>query len=164
VLIGISAAGVLIRVYFVSRHKAHERGGRTSPVPAVLGVIALAVVAIALAPSKSPQNVADTGAYNGTSAVADANASTPPASAQFSRIQAIVAQRCAPCHAKTPTQPGFTAPPSGVLLDSPDHILTRAAQIHQQVATRAMPVGNLTGITEEERAAMLAWIEHGAPH
>jgi uncharacterized membrane protein len=51
-----------------------------------------------------------------------------------------------------------------VLLDSPDHILTRAAQIHLQVATRAMPLGNLTGITEEERATMLAWIEHGAPH
>src|SRR4029077_3825764 len=41
VLIAISMAGVLIRVYFVSRHKAHERGGRTSPVPAVLGVVTL---------------------------------------------------------------------------------------------------------------------------
>ena len=50
VLIAISMAGVLIRVYFVSRHKAHERGGRTSPVPAVLGVVTLAAVAFVLAP------------------------------------------------------------------------------------------------------------------
>jgi uncharacterized membrane protein len=147
VLIAISLAGVLIRVYFVSRHKAHERNGRTSPVPAVLGVVTLAAVAFVLTPRASRDS-----AQGGATVT------------QFARVQAIVAQRCVPCHAVTPTQPGFTAPPAGVLLDSPEHILIRAAQIHQQVATRAMPVGNLTGITEEERAAMLAWIEHGAPH
>jgi uncharacterized membrane protein len=32
----------------------------------------------------------------------------------------------------------------------------------QQLRSRAMPLGNLTGMTEEERAAVLAWIEHGA--
>jgi uncharacterized membrane protein len=168
VLIAISMAGVMIRVYFVSRHKAHERNGHTSPLPAVLGVITLAAVAFVLAPRGSESSVI-AAARDGHSASASSNA--PAASAtgsvgatQFARVQAIVAQRCVPCHAATPTQPGFTAAPSGVLLDSPDHILTRAAQIHLQVATRAMPLGNLTGITEEERATMLAWIEHGAPH
>jgi len=51
-----------------------------------------------------------------------------------------------------------------VLLDTPERILARTDQIRQQLATRAMPVGNVTGITEEERAEMLAWIERGAPH
>jgi uncharacterized membrane protein len=145
VLIALSAAGVLIRQYFVARHKAHERNGRTSPVPVVLGVLTLGGVAFALTPARSPQG--------GASHEAD-----------FARVQAIVAQRCAGCHAPTPTQPGFTAPPNGVLLDTPEHIVAHTVQIHQQIATRAMPVGNLTGLTEEERAEVLRWIERGAPH
>jgi uncharacterized membrane protein len=145
VLIAISMAGVLIRVYFVSRHKAHERGGRTSPVPAVLGVIALAAVAFVLTPRSDERR--------------DAMASDSDGARQFARVQAIVDRRCVPCHAARPTQPGFVAPPGNVLLDSPEQIQIRAAQIRQQVATRAMPIGNLTGITEEERATMLAWAE-----
>jgi len=147
VLIAICMAGVLIRVYFVSRHKAHERGGRTSPVAAVLGVAILAVVAFVLAPTRTN---------------APGNAAAEPEALQFARVLAIVAQRCEPCHAARPTQPGFVAPPGNVLLDSPEHIRIRAAQIRQQIATRAMPIGNLTGITEVERATMLAWAEHGA--
>jgi uncharacterized membrane protein len=80
------------------------------------------------------------------------------------RVEAIVARRCAGCHSVQPTLAGFTAAPNGVLLDTPEHILARTEQMHQQLATRAMPVGNVTGITEEERAEMLAWIERGAPH
>ena len=96
---------------------------------------------------------------------APAIAATDSGGAQeFARVQAIVEQRCVPCHAAKPTQPGFVAPPGNVLLESPEHIRIRAAQIRQQVATRAMPIGNLTGITEEERATMLAWAEHGAAH
>src|ERR1700736_64585 len=51
VLIAMSAAGVLIRVYFVARHKRHERGGKTSPTSALLGLAVLAATAVALAPS-----------------------------------------------------------------------------------------------------------------
>ena len=152
VLIAVSMAGVLIRVYFVSRHKAHERGGRTSPVPAVLAVITLAAVAFVLAPRTGGTNASGIAASDSGGAQ------------QFARVQAIVAQRCAPCHATRPTQPGFVAPPGNVLLDSPEHIRIRAAQIRLQVATRAMPIGNLTGITEEERATMLAWAEHDAAY
>jgi len=75
-----------------------------------------------------------------------------------------VARRCAGCHSAKPTQSGFTAAPNGVLLDTPARILARTEQIRQQIATRAMPTGNVTGITEEERAEVLAWIERGAPH
>jgi len=44
VLVAICAAGVWLRLYFVARHKAHERNGRTSPLPAALGVLTLAGV------------------------------------------------------------------------------------------------------------------------
>jgi len=149
VLVVICAAGVLLRVYFVARHKAHERNGRTSPLPAALGVLALAGVAFALMPT--PRTAAPT----------DAGLA---AAGSFMRIEAIVVRRCAGCHSARPSLAGFTAAPNGVLLDTPERILARTEQMRQQLATRAMPVGNVTGLTEEERAEMLAWIERGAPH
>jgi uncharacterized membrane protein len=33
-----------------------------------------------------------------------------------------------------------------------------------QVETRAMPIGNLTGMTESERTQLLDWIRRGTPH
>ena len=149
VLIGVSAAGVFIRIYFVTRHKAHERGGRTSPLPAVLGVLVLIGVAVALAPSRS----------SGTAEVL-----TLTDMQRFARVRTIVGQRCASCHSSAPTQPGFTAAPKGVVLDQPEHIVQYTAQIQQQVAARIMPLGNLTGMTDEERAEVLEWIQRGAPH
>jgi uncharacterized membrane protein len=53
VLIVMSAAGVLIRVYFVNRHSAHMRDGRTSPLPAALAALLLAGLAFALATARS---------------------------------------------------------------------------------------------------------------
>jgi uncharacterized membrane protein len=148
VLIAISAAGVLIRAYFVDRHKRHLRGGRTSPWPALLGVLILAAAAAALAPRAAPDGVAA--------------ASTP--AAEFSAVQHIVAERCVPCHAASPTEPGFSTAPKGLMLDTPDGILTHVSVIGPQVQTRAMPIGNLTGMTDTERNRLLDWIGHGAPH
>jgi uncharacterized membrane protein len=147
VLIALSMAGVLIRVYFVARHKAHDRGGRTNPIPMALGVLIIVGVAAALVPAHGPQ-----------AAVTDAPA------AQFERVQAIVSKRCAVCHTAMPTQGGFSAPPGGVRLDLPDHILMHTAKMQQQLAARTMPVGNVTGLTDNERAELLAWIARGSPH
>jgi uncharacterized membrane protein len=161
VLIAMSAAGVCIRLYFVARHKAHERNGRTSPLFAIAGALTLAGVAVALTPraAHDPTLAGPTSSAQQTSG----SGTNVPASG-FERIQAIVAQRCASCHSVNPVQPGFTSPPNGVLLDTPEHILAHAAQMRQQIETRAMPLGNLTQITEQERAELLAWIESGAPH
>jgi uncharacterized membrane protein len=145
VLVAISAAGVCLRQYFIARHKAHERGGHTSALPAALGVLTLAGVAVALLPGARPRTA-------------------PGATPSFGLVEAIVARRCSACHSLRPTQPGFAAAPNGVLLETPEQILARTEQMRQQLVTRAMPVGNITAITDEERAEVLAWIEHGAPH
>ncbi len=80
---------------------------------------------------------------------------------EFSRVESIVAERCAPCHSATPTM--ANAPPKGVVLDTPDQIAARAREIEQQaVAARAMPPGNVTGITDEERDVLAAWLRQGA--
>jgi uncharacterized membrane protein len=147
ILIAMSVAGALIRAWFVARHRAHERGGRTSPVTLAIGLLLLAGVAFALAPHAP-----------------SASTASAPASERFSKVQAILQQRCVTCHAPQPTFAGFTAAPKGVLLDTPEHILTHTAAMQTQLATRVMPVGNLTQMTDAERAEVLAWLSDGAPH
>jgi uncharacterized membrane protein len=142
VLIGISLAGVTIRMWFVARHKAHERGGRTSAVPAALGVACLVLVAIALAPAQSSQ--------------------TGSAPIDFTNVAEIFRARCQPCHAGAPTQPGFAAPPNGVALETREQILAYLPQTRQHLLAHTMPLGNLTSMSEAERAYVLAWIDHGA--
>jgi uncharacterized membrane protein len=79
-------------------------------------------------------------------------------------VQAVITARCLGCHSATPKQPGFAAPPGGVMFDTPAQIRAHAPRIHAQaVASQVMPPGNLTGITPEERALLGAWIARGAP-
>lgn len=71
---------------------------------------------------------------------------------------AIVEQRCVTCHAVAPTFAAFTAPPGGVVLDTPEAMRRQAgAIVAQSVATHAMPLGNVTKMTDDERAALAAW-------
>ncbi|MFP5390450.1 MAG: urate hydroxylase PuuD [Gammaproteobacteria bacterium] len=140
VLATIMAAGVLIRHFFNLRHK-----GRVEWVYPAVGVALLLALAVALAPDKP-------------AAVAGGD----PA-AQFARVQAIVTQRCAGCHADHPTQPGFTSAPAGVMLTTPAAIRQAAPRIYQQaVQLKAMPLANLTQMTDAERAELKAWFEAGA--
>lgn len=75
------------------------------------------------------------------------------------RIQAIIAVRCSTCHSSTPANPMFTEPPAGVTFDSRAEVEARLERIQAvAVDSRAMPLGNLTGMTDEERAVLGAWI------
>jgi uncharacterized membrane protein len=145
VLIALSAAGVLIRVYFVQRHRPGP-SGKTPPWALVLGSSIIAATAVALAPPiKGP------------------SASENPPQSEFGTVRRIVGLRCVPCHAAVPTQPGFTTAPKGVVLDSPEALLAQVLTVGPQVATRAMPIGNLTQMTDAERQTLLDWIQRGAP-
>ncbi len=87
----------------------------------------------------------------------------PGGLARFADVQHIVATRCAVCHAAHPTFDGIEEAPKGVMLDTPARIAALAPQIYQQaVATRAMPLGNLTSITEQERGTLAQWVQDGA--
>ena len=137
VLLAILLLAAYVRHFFNLRHR-----GRTVwaiPVTAALGTLLLAV---AIAPRQPYAAVAPS----------------------FARVQAIVDARCAGCHAERPAQAGFAVAPKGVLLDTPARIRAQATKIHEQaVATRAMPIGNLTAMTDAERAEVGAWIAAGAP-
>lgn len=83
--------------------------------------------------------------------------------ATFTEVQQIVQHRCHECHAARPAYPGFSEPPKGVMFDTPAEIALHAQQIYAQaVKTHAMPLNNITHITDAERSALGAWIAAGA--
>ena len=72
--------------------------------------------------------------------------------------------RCSMCHAAEPLWAGIAVPPKGVRLDTPEMIRKHAGEIRLQAAlTHAMPPGNITELSEEERRILAAWIAAGAP-
>src|SRR5258708_36056905 len=83
VLIALCAAGVLIRVYFVARHKRHERGGKTPLWPALLGLLIVAATAGGLGPEGAPP----------------AGSDPESGAARVTRIQGILAHSFGPPHA-----------------------------------------------------------------
>jgi uncharacterized membrane protein len=139
VLAVIMLAGALIRQYFVLRHV----GKNLVALPAVATVLLLGL-AVAIAPAQRP--------------------AAPAAGVSFEKVQLIIAERCAVCHAAKPTFAGFQQPPGGLAFDTPDQIKAAAPRIHQQtIATQAMPIGNLTRMTDEERQLLGKWLAEGAP-
>ena len=71
----------------------------------------------------------------------------------------IAQSRCASCHAAQPTDPTIKQAPKGVMLTSLEEIKRHGPQINAQaVFSKAMPLGNKTGMTDEERAKLGAWI------
>jgi uncharacterized membrane protein len=138
ILIAISLAGALVRIYFVARHK-----GQASPVSIIVAVLILLAVAAAIAP-RSKAAVADSGV-------------------DFAQVRSIIAERCTVCHSSSPTYLAFPAAPGGVMFDNDDQIIEDAFRIHQQtVVTRVMPISNLTEITEAERVIIDQWYLSGA--
>ena len=85
---------------------------------------------------------------------------TPEAAAvSDGAIRTIVDNHCVTCHAAEPSMAGYTAPPQGVRLETLDDVRRYSSQVYaQSVASRAMPLGNMTGMTEEERQDLAAWL------
>lgn len=77
-------------------------------------------------------------------------------------VLTILAKHCVTCHSPRPSHEGFDVPPKGVVLVSITDLLRNRQQVLQQaVHGDAMPLGNETGMTEDERAALGAFLaEH----
>ena len=135
VLVALVLIGAWIRHFFNLRH-----AGRTEWFIPITAVAAALVLAIAIRPDES------------------GGAAGEPA--DEAAAVAIVQQRCVPCHSQNPTEEGFDAPPAGVLLDTREQIVDQADAIDEQaVRTRAMPLGNVTGMTDEERERLGTWLD-----
>ena len=82
------------------------------------------------------------------------------ASAHFPAVRDTVMGRCAMCHAAEPGYEGIHAAPKGVALDSDAGIAAHAREIYLQAGlSHAMPPGNVSGITEDERRLLVTWFE-----
>ena len=141
VLAVIMLAGALIRQFFVMRHR-----GQVLWYLPVAGVV---LMGVALGWTLPRPRVAPAQA---------ANAPTPT----LAQIMPIVRQRCAACHSAHPTL--MAAAPAGVLLDTREEVTRNAQRLYQQaVALKAMPLGNVTRMTDGEREQIAAWFDGGAP-
>lgn len=140
ILIAISMAGALIRIFFVSRHSE----GKPFTGALISALIIMFFVIWAMAPK--PLSISGTDSL------------TPKVS--ISQVQSIIQERCVSCHSLKPTQPGFAAAPKGFTYDTVEKIESQAAQIYQQaVVLKAMPIGNITGITADERNVLAKWYQ-----
>lgn len=138
----VLALGPIIRHFFNSRH-----AGKGSPWW-TWAVTAAGLAAIAVLSAAGPREEA-------------AASSSPPA---FAVVEDIVVSRCSMCHAGAPVWATVAAAPKGVRLDDADHIRRQARAIElNAVRSSAMPPGNVTGMTADERAILAAWLAAGAP-
>jgi uncharacterized membrane protein len=72
---------------------------------------------------------------------------------------ALTHKHCTMCHSANPIKPGFKEPPKGVMLETIEELRRYATQIETQaVRNKSMPLGNETGMTDDERAQLGAWI------
>ncbi|TGS10405.1 cysteine desulfurase [Mesorhizobium sp. M2E.F.Ca.ET.209.01.1.1] len=141
--------GVLIRHYF---NTVHARKG--NPTWTWLGAAVLFMIIIWL--STVPKVL--TGEPK-TSAASTA-AHVYIASAHFPAVRDTVLGRCSMCHTEEPVYEGIYHAPKGVLLDTDERIAEHAREIYIQAGrAHAMPPANVTQITDQERALLVAWFE-----
>lgn len=139
----VLAIGPVIRHFFNSRHE-----GKGSPWW-TWGVAAAGMIAVAWLSGAGPKDAA-TGARADRVNVAEAHN--------------VVLSRCSMCHMDGPVWPGVHGPPKGVLLDGPENIRRHAHLIEiNAVRSDAMPPGNITEMTPQERQILAAWLAAGAP-
>ena len=138
VLVLLMLAGVLIRQFFLLRHKGVINWGWWAG-----GIVVILGLVVWLAPRPAPNSAA---------------AGPVPAAGKvaFAQIRTVLDQRCVICHNEVVAQ-------KNVRLDSPAAVAAQAQQIYQQVVVmKLMPLGNATRITEEERALVVRWFTEGA--
>ena len=82
----------------------------------------------------------------------------------FARVQTIVDDAVRGVPLAAPDERGFSSPPAGVVFDTPEQIKRRGRRDRAAGrAPKAMPLGNVTGMTQAERGELRRWIDAGAP-
>ncbi len=131
--------GIAVRHFFNTRHK-----GLPSPWWS-WGVAAASAIGIVWLSTAGPSYGPRVEALTTQVAAADA--------------ENIVIGRCSMCHGQEPGWDGVRVAPQGVLLDTPEAIHLNAQRIAAaSVWTNAMPPGNVTDMTLEERQTLAAWL------
>lgn len=138
--------GVMIRHYFNTVHARKGNPTWTWLVAAILFIVIIWLSTVPKVLTGEPK--------------AAAAAQVFTASAHFPAVRDTVMGRCAMCHAAEPFYEGVHVAPKGVILDNDAAIADHAKEIYLQAGrSHAMPPGNVTYISPEERALLVAWFE-----
>ena len=82
------------------------------------------------------------------------------ANAHFPAVKDAVSTRCSMCHSAEPVYEGINRPPKGVMFETDAEIAAHAREIYLQAGrSHAMPPGNVTDMTNDERKLLTAWFE-----
>lgn len=141
--------GVTIRHFF---NTMHAKGGYRWWTWAVTALLFLAIIGLSLAPLRDTYDDAEARALT---PVEQRYVAVP----EFEAAEAIVLSRCSMCHAREPVWGGLHWAPKGVHLETVSDIARNAETIALQAGySHAMPPGNLTYMTDDERAALVKWV------
>ena len=132
VLIAVAAVGILVRHYYNIRH--------LSKAMWMLPTALFGFIMIVMATMPAKQKALAKSDFVSTA-----------------EIMPIIKQRCNSCHSSSPTHAGFSAPPAGIAYDKEGVLENNADKVNAQVIQKIMPLGNLTGMTEEEREKVSIW-------
>src|SRR5690606_32535536 len=136
--------GVLIRHYFNTMHARKGNPHWTWGLAAVLFIVIMWLSTVPAVLTGEPK----------VSALGERFM----ASSHFPAVRDTVMGRCAMCHAAEPSWEGLRITPKGVAFETDAQIAEHAREIYLQAGvSHAMPPGNLSGITREERALIVAW-------
>ena len=138
--------GVLVRHYF---NTVHARKGNPHWTWALSAILFVIIIWLSTVPA----------ALTGEKKLS-ATEQSFIASTHFPAVKDTVLSRCSMCHAAEPAWEGVAFAPKGVLLDSDASIAAHAREIYLQAGrSHAMPPGNVTQVTAQERALLVAWFE-----
>ena len=142
ILAAIGFITAFARHYFNLRHRDINQ-------PSILAVAAVLTVALIWLVAPAPTTTSHT---TGHPEVSDEVAI------------ALINTHCVACHASSPGHPAFQAPPAGIKLESLSLLSMQADKVRQvAVDSHYMPLGNLTGMTDEERQQLGQWLQHNKP-
>ncbi|MGE0801165.1 MAG: urate hydroxylase PuuD [Lautropia sp.] len=138
VLVLLMLAGVLIRQFFLLRHKERINWGWWAA-----GIVVIVGVIVWLAPKPAAP-------------IAGAAVTAVAAKVGYDELKPVLEQRCVLCH-------GAAVAQKNVRVDTPEEVARHAQQIYQQVVSmKLMPLGNATQMTDAERALVGRWFNDGA--
>jgi len=142
--------GVTIRHWF---NTTHARKGKPTWTWALTAIIFILIMWLSTAPKILG------GGENDKTSLAPAVqrfAGDP----HFNAAKDVIGTRCMMCHTAEPAYEGIARPPKGVAFDSDAAIAAHAREIYLQAGrSHAMPPGNVSEITLDERKVLTAWYE-----
>jgi uncharacterized membrane protein len=147
----IFLVGVVIRHYFNTRHARKGNPHWTWLAAVVIFIIVAWLSTAPKLPGSAGEEVASRAAEPFLTA------------SHFEAASLTVQTRCAMCHTAEPAWPGIYEAPKNVILDNDIAVANHARDIAMQAGyAHAMPPGNVSEITPEERALIVEWFREGS--